>query len=92
MNYRGKLIGFLVGFWLGHVVGALLGLWMGHLYDRGLQQQTRFSFARRPGRGTPLFVQHDRLRRHPGGATGKRIFTDVGHSGRRRARTAGAGA
>jgi DnaJ like chaperone protein len=47
MSYRGKLIGFLVGFWLGNLVGGLLGLWIGHIYDRGLNQQA-FSFRRVP--------------------------------------------
>ena len=58
MNYRGKLIGFLVGFWLGHVVGALLGLWMGHLYDRGGQRTAAFSFTRRPGREEQAIFLH----------------------------------
>lgn len=58
MNYKGKLIGFLIGFWLGNLIGAVIGLWMGHLYDRGLQQRTRFSFSRRPGREEQAIFLH----------------------------------
>ena len=50
MNYKGKLVGFLLGFWIGHLVGALLGLWLGHLYDQGLQRRRGFGFSRAPSR------------------------------------------
>ena len=46
MNYKGKLVGFLLGFWIGSLVGALLGLWLGHLYDQGLQRRRGFGFSR----------------------------------------------
>ena len=50
MHYRGKLIGFLVGLWLGNLVGAILGLWLGHLYDVGMRRQRGFGFRRMPGK------------------------------------------
>ena len=58
MHYRGKLIGFLVGLWLGHLVGALLGLWLGHLYDVGMRRQRGFSFRRMPGKVEQALFLH----------------------------------
>ena len=58
MNYKGKLVGFLLGFWIGHVVGALLGLWLGHLYDKGLQRRRGFGFSRAPSRQEQALFFH----------------------------------
>ena len=58
MHYRGKLIGFLVGLWLGNLVGALLGLWLGHLYDAGMRRQRGFSFRRMPGKVEQALFLH----------------------------------
>lgn len=58
MNYKGKLVGFLLGFWIGHLVGALLGLWLGHLYDQGLQRRRGFGFSRAPSRQEQALFFH----------------------------------
>jgi DnaJ like chaperone protein len=46
MPIKGKLIGFIIGFWILNLPGALLGLWIGHLYDQGLKAQRNSGFGR----------------------------------------------
>ena len=58
MNYKGKLIGFLLGLWLGNWIGALFGLWIGHAYDIGKRRQQGFSFRREPTRAEQALFFH----------------------------------
>ena len=58
MNYKGKLIGFLLGLWLGNWIGALFGLWIGHAYDIGKRRQQGFSFRRVPTRAEQALFFH----------------------------------
>ena len=58
MQFKGKLIGFLVGLWLGHVIGAIFGLWIGHLYDLGLRRRANFGFRRVPTREEQALFFH----------------------------------
>jgi DnaJ like chaperone protein len=58
MHYKGKLIGFLLGLWLGHWVGALFGLWIGHAYDTGLRRRQGFGFRRVPSQAEQALFFH----------------------------------
>lgn len=58
MNYKGKLIGFLIGLWIGNLPGAILGLWMGHIYDKSLRRQTGFGFRRMPTKEEQVLFFH----------------------------------
>lgn len=45
MGMWGKVLGALIGFWLGGPVGALVGLWLGHRVDKNRALQSPFRRA-----------------------------------------------